>query len=44
MNLIILLRGSFGTDCVKTFRRLEKLEKKWAPQKNHLRFKLRFQR
>ena len=41
MNLFDSLRGSHGQECVKSFRRLEKLEKTRARFQNHLRFNLR---
>lgn len=41
MNIFELLRGSFGKECVKTLRHLERLERTRARHKNHLRFNLR---
>ena len=38
---IFELLGSFGKDCVKALRRLERLEKTRVRLKNHLRFNLR---
>ena len=41
MNLFDSLRGRYGQDCVKSLRRLERLEKTRARFQNHLRFNLR---
>ena len=41
MNFFEVLRGRYGTECIKTLRSIEQLERKTARQRNHLRFNLR---